>query len=183
MSNINHIALFKKSLFLVLVSMTMFIVSCEQDTVSNNPAELNNLMVDDNTLDDNYNLEEDAFWEFVDKNRATIDLLAADESLKVFLESLDEMMDEDIRLEAFTNYFENVVLVKYPELAKMNTDDALNILGVSAFQVTETFGLEERGSCHCYSGCHFCCLGYAYGGSVGICFFIYCNRGNGGCRN
>lgn len=40
----------------------------------------------------------------------------------------------------------------------------------------------SRQSCHCQSGCHFCCVARAVSG-LDVCFFLYCSRGNAGCRN
>jgi len=145
---------FGRTLTVVVTVLALFIISCEQLAIDN-PAQQNTI-------------EETAML----SSHPLVDVIVEDQNFQDFLNgSSTEGLDQEERGSAFLEYLDNVLFVKYLELAEMQKDDALDIV----FQAVSQMDIVELRGCGCYSNCHFCCGMAVFGNrAVKQCFKQFC---------
>jgi len=147
----------KSTLILTITAIALFIVSCEQAAINSVP-----------DINETANLS---------AHDALVANIAAEQSLKDILDHIYGELaenEEDISVygSVYGEYIDNVLFLKYPQLAEMERADALNVV---AEAVSQMDFVEMRG-CHCWSGCHYCCLTNSVGGNS-WCWERYCFAG------
>jgi len=146
----------KMTLTLVITTITLFIVSCEQ------------IAIDNPDINETANLS---------THDALVAAVATDQSHKDILNYMyGELNDQGERTSVYGEYVDNVLFTNHPELAKMEREEALDVVS----QAVSQMDLIEMRNCHCNSGCHWCCIMQGLGGSDN-CFSFYC-LGYGWCR-
>jgi len=158
--------IFKLKTILVVTAITLFAVSCEQVAISDQIPQID---------------------EVPDTNSALVHTISSDQSVTDMLGYiLFEQTDNDFVSE-YREYFNNTLLVNYPELAKMELNEAESVIGEVISSLQEEYIAEAEAAAgenidlrcggwtySCDSGKHWCCIFLGHDQAFN-CFWHWCN--------